>query len=307
VSVRLAGLHTLHPPPYTLALLLSLLAHPLAAQSLYDLALAARQRGQLDSAYELIQRAAELAPSAAEVQFLLGDIACDRAGRASAFSAFGLARKCKAAFARAVALAPESLTYVASFASYLAQAPGIVGGDKDSAQKLIALVLARDEVRGVMLQAGLWWPGNSAAKERADSAVEAVGARHTDDARAQLRVAGWWEQTRRPERALAVFEAMAARNPNDGVARFFVGRGLVLLKRDPRRAQRHLFFAAAATVPPLGSGAPTFAPGAPWYRLGQTYVQLGMSDSARLCFRRALEINPQLMPARFALDSLTHH
>jgi tetratricopeptide (TPR) repeat protein len=52
---------------------------------------------------------------------------------------------------------------------------------------------------------------------------------------------------------------------------------------------------------------PSFAPGAPWYRLGQSYEQLGMPDSARRCFERALQVNPQLVPARLSLDSLTHH
>jgi tetratricopeptide (TPR) repeat protein len=305
--VRAARPGPRHAAPYALALAVALLGSPLAAQSLYDQAIAARERGQVDSAYALIQSAAELDPSAAEVQFLLGDIACDKAGRASAFSAFGLARKCRAAFARAVQLAPDSLSYIAAFASYLAQAPGIVGGDKDSAQKLIALVRARDEVRGVLIQAGLWWSGNAASKERADSAIQDLGERHADNQVMQLRVANWWEQTGRLDRALAVYEAMAARRPRDAVARFFVGRMLVVLKREPRRAQEHLRFAARANVPPPGSGEPTFVPGAPWYRLGQTYVQLGMGDSARVCFRRALEINPQLVPARFALDSLAHH
>ena len=291
-----------HLPPATLLWLFA--AAPLSAQSLYDQSLAARGRGQVDSAWELIQRAAELAPNAAEVQFLLGDIACQKAGTASAFSAFGLARKCKAGFSRAVELAPDSLGYVAAFASYLGQAPGIVGGDKDSAQKLIALVRARDEVRGVMLQAGLWWAGNAASKGRADSAIDAVGRSHESDRAVQFRVAQWWEQTQRLERALTVYEGMAARDPQDAVARFFVGRSLVLMKRDPRRAQQNLRFAAAATLPAAGTSVLTFAPGAPWYRLGQTYEQLGMNDSARICFRRAFEINPRLDAARVSLDSL---
>jgi tetratricopeptide (TPR) repeat protein len=291
-----------HLPPATLLLLFA--ASPLSAQSLYDQSLAARGRGQVDSAWELIQRAAELAPNAAQVQFLLGDIACQKAGTASAFSAFGLARKCKAGYSRAVELAPDSLGYVAALASYLGQAPGMVGGDKDSAQKLIALVRAKDEVRGVMLEAALLWAGNTASKARADSVIDAVGRSHPADRMAQFRVAQWWEQTRRLERSLAVYEGMAAHDPKDPVASFFVGRSLVLLKRDPRRAQENLRVAAAATVPAQGTTPLTFALGAPWYRLGQTYEQLGMSDSARICFRRAVEINPRLDAAKASLDSL---
>ena len=299
------NLITHHPSLITLAFLLT--AAPLSAQSLYEQARGARQRNQLDSAYDLIQRAADVEPNRAEVQFLLGDIACQKAGTATAFSAFGLARKCRAGFARAVELAPDSLSYLEAFASYLSQAPGIVGGDKDSAQKLITLVRARDEVRGVFLQVGLQWAGNAASKAQSDSAVEALAQSHLADREVQISVAQWWDQSGRLERALAVYERMVARDPKDPVARFFVGRELVLLKREPRRAQEYLRFAAAATVPAPGPNVRTFAPGAPWYRLGQTYLQLGMGDSARICFEHALQINPGLQPARFALDSLTHH
>ena len=293
-----------------LSFVLLALAGQARAQSLYEQARTARARGQLDSAYDLIQRAAAAEPERAEVQFLLGDIACDKAGRASMFSAMGLARKCKAAFGRAVELAPDSLTYLEALASYLMQAPGIAGGDKDSAQKLADKVRARDEVRGVFLLTRIWWQGNAGSKARADSAVEALGRSHASDRVVQSRVAGWWEGTGRLERALAIWQALVARDPSDPVAQFFVGRELVVMKREAREAQRHLRLAAAAApgaVPAPGPGVLTFTPGAPWYRLGQTYVQLGMPDSARACLERALQINPQLQPARLALDSLGQH
>jgi tetratricopeptide (TPR) repeat protein len=275
----------------------------LRAQSLFERARSALQRDQVDSAYDLIQLAADAEPGRADVQWLLGQIACEKAGRAGPLGAFSLARRCKAALARAVELAPDSLTYLESLAGYLAQAPGLAGGDRDSALQLAAKVRQRDDARGDLLSANLLWSGNAAAKARADSLVEGAAGRHPADRLVQFRVAAWWGGTNRPERALAVYEGMVARDPADPVARFFVGRQLVLMKRDLRRAQDELRLAAAGPVPP--PGAPAFTPGAPWYRLGQTYVQLGMSDSARICFEEALKINPQLQPARLSLDSLS--
>jgi tetratricopeptide (TPR) repeat protein len=275
----------------------------LRAQSLADRARSALDRGQVDSAYGLIQLAADAEPGRADLQWLLGQIACAKAGRAGPLSAFSLARKCKAALGRAVELAPDSLTYLESLAGYLAQAPGLAGGDKDSAAKLAEAVRRRDDARGDLLAANLLW-GNAATRLRADSLVEGVAARHPADALVQLRVGAWWAGTGRPERALAVYEAMVSRAPQDGVARFFLGRQLVLMKRDLRRAQEQLRLAASLPEPP--PGAPRFAAGAPWYRLGQTYEQLGMGDSARLCFEEALRLNPSLTPARLSLDSLTH-
>jgi len=275
----------------------------LRAQSLFDRARSAMERGQVDSAYELIQRAADAEPARAEVQWLLGEIACQKAGSAGPLNSLGLARKCKAALSRAVELAPDSLTYLESLANYLSQAPGLAGGDRDSALKLTERVRQRDDARGDLLTANLLWSGDAAAKARADSLVEGALSRHPADRLVQLRVGAWWVSTNRPERALAVYEGMAVRDPQDPIARFFLGRQLVLMKRDLRRAQEHLRFAAAAPAPP--SGTQSFTPGAPWYRLGQTYVQLGMADSARICFEQALKINPQLQPARLSLDSLS--
>jgi len=272
------------------------------AQGLFDRARSALDRGQVDSAYELIQLAADAQPDRAEVQWLLGEIACRKAGSAGPLGV-GLARKCKAALSRAVELAPDSLTYLESLAGYLSQAPGVVGGDKDSALKLAERVRQRDDARGDVLAANLLWSGDAAAKARADSLAEGALARHPAERLVQLRVAAWWASTGRPERALALYEGMAARDPQDAVVRFFLGRQLVLMKRDLRRAQEQLRFAAAAPAPPPGTQS--FTPGAPWYRLGQSYLQLGMPDSARICFEQALRINPQLQPARLALDSLS--
>jgi tetratricopeptide (TPR) repeat protein len=282
----------------------SLVAPPLSAQSLYEQARAAQQRNQLDSAYELIQRAAEAEPNRAEVQALLGDMACSKAGRVGGLGAFGPARTCKAAYSRAVELAPDSLSYLESLAQYLSQAPGIAGGDRDSALGLARHIQRLDDVRGTFLMAGLLWRGNEAEKARADSLVDASGRSRAGDRANEHRVAAYWASTNRPERALVVYERLVAGDSRDPVAHFGVGRALVLLKREPRRAQEHLRLAAAAPQPP-GTG-PSFVPGAPWYRLGQTYVQLGMPDSARVCFEQALRVNPQLTNARAALDSLPH-
>ncbi len=279
-------------------------ASPLAAQGPFEQARAALNRNQLDSAYTLIQRAAEAEPNRAEVQALLGDIACNKAERGSGLARYGPARKCKAAYARAVALEPDNIDYLTSLAQYLSQAPGIVGGDRDSALVLAERVRRSDEPRGTFLMADVLFRGNDRSKARADSLIEAFGRAHAADRVNQLRVAAYLILHRREDRALSVYERLVARDTSDVLARFGVGRTLVMLKRDPRTAQPHLWFAARATAPAPGSNQPTFTVGAPWWRLGQSYVQLGMPDSARICFERALQLNPQLRPARLSLDSL---
>jgi len=89
------------------------------------------------------------------------------------------------------------------------------------------------------------------------------------------------------------------------VARFGIGRSLVVLKREPRAAQAQFRYVLTRPLPPAGE--PRWSVEAAWWRLGQTYVLLAMPDSARLLFEESLRLNPQFRQARASLDSLTRH
>ena len=280
------------------------LAAPLRAQNAFEQARAAFRRNQVDSAYNLIQRAAEAEPNRAEVQFWLGQIAGIKAQRAGIPRGFGPARKSKRGYARAVELAPDSLDYLDGLSGYLANAPGIVGGDRDSALVLAERIRRVDPRRGAFLVAAVLVRGNDRQKARADSVVDALGRSAAGDRETQLQVANYWTGRGNIGRALPIYERLVARDTTDVMARFGVGRALVMLQREPLRAQGHLWFAARAPSRPADEPGQTPNVGAPWWRLGQSYVQLGMPDSARICFEQALRVNPQLQQARLSLDSL---
>ncbi|MBE7219981.1 MAG: hypothetical protein INR64_16045, partial [Caulobacteraceae bacterium] len=91
---------------------------------------------QLDDALPHCQAAAD-SPSPTSAAFLwLGRVEGGRASKANALAAFGIARKVKAAFARAVELDPRNTDAVADLGEYLVEAPAIVGGGKDDARDL---------------------------------------------------------------------------------------------------------------------------------------------------------------------------
>jgi tetratricopeptide (TPR) repeat protein len=276
---------------------------PAHAQDLLVQARAAAERGALDTAYALIQRAAEAEPNRAEVHYALGQIGSQRAAQLNNLSALGVARQAKRGFARAVELEPDNPNYLEGLAGYLSGAPSFAGGDKDSARVLAERLLRIDATRGTFVLAGLLWQGSVADKARADSLVEAFARGAGADRAAQVRVAGFWAQTDRADRALAVGERMLARDSTDAVACYLVARNLVALRRDPRRAQRYLRYALAHQPPPNG---PTFLAMSAWWRLGQAYVQVGRPDSARAAFLQALRILPTFQQARLSLDSLEH-
>jgi tetratricopeptide (TPR) repeat protein len=278
-------------------------AVPARAQDLLGQARAAAERGALDTAYALIQRAAEAEPNRAEVHHALGQIGSQRASQLNNLSALGVARQAKRGYARAVELEPDNPTYLEGLAGYLSGAPGFAGGDKDSARVVAERLLRIDAARGTFMLAGILWQGSDADKARADSLVEAFVRSAGSDRAGQVRVAGFWAQTDRAERALAVGERMIARDSTDAVACYLVARNLVALRRDPRRALRYLRYALAHQPPP---GGPNFLPISAWWRLGQAYVQLSRPDSARAAFLQALRILPTFQQARLSLDSLGH-
>jgi len=292
---------------FGIPLLLAALAVPggrLAAQTAYQDALAAFAANDYDRASRLAQRAAQAEPERAEVQMLVGDVACAVAtgGGPGALAAW---RKCGAAYRRGVELAPDSLSYLESLAGFLEHAPRAAGGDRDSAFRVAEGLRKRDDGRGAFLMAGMLSRGSAVSKLRADSLMEAVGLAHPADFGVAFRVAQYWTVRHRPERALAAYRRLVDADPDDVLGQYFLGRQMVEMKLSPREAQDHLVRVMGVLQPPPAAGAiPTFAVGAPWWRLGQTYEQLGMPDSARWCFEGALSLNPQLFEAKQSLDSL---
>ena len=283
------------------------------AQDPFAGAVAAAERGQLDSAYDLISRAAKAEPDSAPVQFWLGEIAAVKA-RSSGFSfgAFLAARRSRAGFAQAARLDPANLDYLQGLAEFLAQAPGITGGDRDSARAIAARLEALDPVRAAVVESDVLRAGGARERRGADSVIARLLGRYPADRLARSAAANYWALTGRLERAEALFVELVALDSTDASARFGLARVLVEERRDPRLAQRQLRFllghAALVVAQAATPGAPGrrfwFSPGGAWLALGQTWRQLGEADSARACYREALRLAPDLAPARAALDSL---
>lgn len=272
------------------------------AVDLYDQARAAFTQDQLVRAYGLAERAAAAEPTRGDIQLLLGDIAC---ARAEVSLASPMGRRCGAAYRRAVELSPDSLTYQEALAGWLELAPRSAGGGRDSALAVAVRMRARDEVRGVALEASILWHGGRVERRRADSLMSALGAAHAAERPVVLRVGDYWVETRRPDSALAVYARLADKDPDDAVAQYFLGRQMVRMKRDPTRALNHLLVAAmTVAAPPESVGGVSYTPGAPWWRMGQAYEQLGNVDSARICFEEALSLTPGMPEAQGSLDSL---
>lgn len=112
---------------------LALTANPNDAEAHYLLGFALINQNKGDTAVAPLERATTLAPTNSEYQRALGDAYGVSAQKAGLFSKLGLARKCKAAYDKAVELDPKNLDARASVMAFCIQAPGIVGGGIDKA------------------------------------------------------------------------------------------------------------------------------------------------------------------------------
>jgi tetratricopeptide (TPR) repeat protein len=103
-----------------------------------------------------LERAVALQPADARYQLTLGNAYGMAATKAGLLSKMGLARKCKAAYERAVELDPENIDARWSVMEYCRQAPAIVGGGMDKAYAQAAEIKRLDARRGRAAYASLY-------------------------------------------------------------------------------------------------------------------------------------------------------
>lgn len=131
-------------------------AEPNNAEAYYYLAQAQINRNDHENAVLSMEKATTLAPANSEYFRLLGDTYGISAQQAGLFSKFGWARKCKAAYDKAVELDPKSVAARMSVLEYCRQAPGFVGGGMDGAYEQAAAIKKLDPPRGRQAYAGLY-------------------------------------------------------------------------------------------------------------------------------------------------------
>ena len=116
-----------------------------SAQKYLYLAQIAATNGKPDDAEDYINKAIELNPENAHLQFISADILAKQAESAGVFSIMGYIKKVKKAFTAAVELAPKNIEYRQMLIQFHINAPSLMGGDIEEALKH-AKVLERLDV-----------------------------------------------------------------------------------------------------------------------------------------------------------------
>lgn len=104
-----------------------------------------------ERAEQLLEKAVKYDANNADYQHWYATVSCNLAASASMFSAMGYAKRCKKAYETALQLAPENPRSYIALGSFLAQAPGIAGGDKEKASQLAERLKQIDPLQGALL------------------------------------------------------------------------------------------------------------------------------------------------------------
>ncbi len=107
----------------------------------------------IEKAVDETEKAIELNPNNAELQYNYGAALGIKTQNAGAFKQAFLAPKIKNAFKRAVELDPKYVLARIGLAQFYMMAPGIVGGDEDEAWKHIDEAIKYDELQGRTVKA----------------------------------------------------------------------------------------------------------------------------------------------------------
>jgi tetratricopeptide (TPR) repeat protein len=127
-----------------------------------------------DDSMHMAEKAVALDPQNSSYHLWLGRAMGRKAEQANPFAAFGLARKVKTEFERAVALDANNLPARADLSEYYLEAPGFLGGDKNKAKQQADYVAEHDRALASYIYARVQEKqGNTGAEAEYKKAIAA--------------------------------------------------------------------------------------------------------------------------------------
>jgi tetratricopeptide (TPR) repeat protein len=252
---------------------------------------------QWDKAVDAGENAVALAANSSEYHLWLGRAYGEKADHISHvnfIAAIRLARKTRGEFERAAQLEPNSVPAQSDLGEFLLEAPGIVGGSVDKAQRVQQKLAALDPATGHWLQARIAEKANRS--DRAEREYHAAIDSSTDKGQYWLNLASFLRRANRlDEMEAAIQQAVAASNGADGVL-MEAAELLVRTNRNFNAAGKLLRQYLNATEPVEAD--PAFQA---HYLLGSIFEKQGDRNSAAAEYRNALQLASAYAPAQEAL------
>lgn len=225
----------------------------------------ANRRNEPERAVKYFETALAAEPHAGRHHHGLGDAFGRSAQKAGIFSKLGLAKKCLAAYERAVALEPGSADFRQSLFEFYRQAPSMFGGGFDKA------------------------------------AAQAAAIKQIDPARGRLVFATLYVGEKKFAEAFAEFDEPLKANPDDYTALYQIGR---LAATTGQFANRGVTSLRRCLELPAPANPNTPGHAAAQWRLGQLFEKKNDSGSARVAYEAAVKLDPDFTAAAEALKKL---
>ena len=250
-----------------------------------------------DNALKMAEKSVSLQPGNSNYHMWLGRAAGRKAENSNPLAAWGLARRVRAEFERAVALDGNNRDARADLAEYYIEAPGFLGGDKKKAREQADAIAPHDPALASYIYARVEEKqGNNHAEQQYKKAVTESG----NAARYWIELAYFYRRAgRMQEMEVAVRQALAA--PRQGAVPEYDGAYLFL------RTGREYNNAIQMLRRYLNSNAtdedgPTFRA---HYMLGQLLEKQGNSRAAAEEYRAAVALASEYRPARDAFTRVS--
>jgi tetratricopeptide (TPR) repeat protein len=268
-----------------------------AAEAMKNLKLCQESLGKddVDAAVEYGEKAVKLDGGNWECQLWLGHAYGRKAQKASVFSKLSNAKKCKAAYEKAVELKADSAEARQALMEYLLQAPGIAGGDKNKAREQATEILKLDAVRGHLAFAQVYLSENDAAK--AEQEYIAITELDPNNQAHRNNLGLFYVNQGKYDQARNIFLTLNEAAPQETAYIYQLGKIALLSGKDLDKGLE--YFQEYLKVEPKPD-YPTWAD-AHW-RMGLIQEKLGSKDKAVAEYQKALELNPQ---HKFAKESLS--
>ena len=303
---------------------------PRNAEALYYLGMLAID-SDYDGAIDYLKNAVDLNGGVAKYHFKLGDAYGVKAQRGGLFGKIGAASNCKEQYINAICLDAKLTEARLHLIEFYLQAPGIVGGSVKKAMAHADTIKSYDAYEGYLAEARI----HDYQKEKAQQEECYRKAMTTDPKRPDAYRALWLIAMADNDgtKADEIFKnALAAvGNKSDLYLQvglyyiekndFIKARGMFdeSLKKNPQNDAVYYQLGKVALLSgvDLNQGLASFekfcqmphsknSPGVEYayWRIGMIYEKLGKSDSARLAYKKSLEISPNFENAKKALEKL---
>jgi tetratricopeptide (TPR) repeat protein len=249
-----------------------------------------------DSALRMAEKSTALDPRSSLFHQWLGRAAGRKAENSNPFTAFGLARRVKTEFERAVALDGNNFSARTDLVEYYLEAPGFLGGDKNKARQQAEAVATSDRALGDYLFARV---EEKQGTGRAEQQYEKAIAASSESARYWVELAYFYRREGRPQDMEAAIDHLLTAAGHDGPPEYDAA---FLLLRTGRNFPQAVQMLREYLDNHTSEDGPAFRA---HYLLGELMEKQGERGRAIEEFRAALALASQFRPARDALARIS--